>query len=55
MSQVKRKMMIINRILKININLVAINGGIIHYSKKIIEGIPYQLVNSHTTEENWRN
>ena len=39
----------INRILKININQIATNGGIIHYLKEIIEGIQYQLVDSHTT------
>lgn len=44
----------LNRIGKININLIATNGGIIHDEKKISEGITYQLVNSHTTEENWR-
>lgn len=27
---------------------MATNGGIIHYLKEIIEGIQYQLVNSHT-------
>lgn len=30
---------------------MATNGGIIHYLKKIIEGIQYQLVNLHTTEK----
>lgn len=31
---------------------MATNGGIIHYEKKIIEGIPYQLVYSHTMRKN---